>query len=211
MKGVKVLNNTKGQIIDFDAELAKYPQRCEGIGCPHGCNWGSVKHMLSVQKLWELLPEGFVLMESDILLKASIEEFFRPEYSIVGYVQREQPRNPYRIGRVMPMLCWMNVPMLTREGARYYDPWRTYGLLPGGKDNRNNWYDTGAVLLEDILRRRPRLKGLHIDIRRYLLHFGSASWKNNDKALQLSWLTRYRELWEPDSKPTAAKGRKKKE
>ena len=81
---VQVFDNTKGQIIDFDAELAKYPERDRSIGCAKGCEFGSVKHMMTVQKLWELLPHGFVLMESDILIKKSIDEFFREEYSVYG-------------------------------------------------------------------------------------------------------------------------------
>ena len=191
---VQVFDNTKGQIIDFDAELAKYPERDRSIGCAKGCEFGSVKHMMTVQKLWELLPQGFVLMESDILIKKNIDEFFREEYSVYGYCQKAQPHNPFNIGRMLPMLCWMNVPMLTREGAKYFDPTRTYGLLPGGRQNRNNWYDTGAVLLEDILTKRPRLKGYHRDIREFVEHYGSGSWKGNDLAQQMAWVEAHRNL-----------------
>ena len=191
---VQVFDNTKGQIIDFDAELAKYPERDRSIGCAKGCEFGSVKHMMTVQKLWELLPQGFVLMESDILIKKNIDEFFREEYSVYGYCQKAQPHNPFGIGRMLPMLCWMNVPMLTCEGAKYFDPTRTYGLLPGGRQNRNNWYDTGAVLLEDILTKRPRLKGYHRDIREFVEHYGSGSWKTNDIAQQMAWLEQHKNL-----------------
>ena len=195
MRGVKRIDNTKGQVIDFEAELEKYPERDRSIGCAKGCEFGSAKHMMTVQKLWELLPEGFVLMESDILLKDSIDGFFREDYSIVGHVQKKQPYNPFGIGRVMPLLCWMNVPMLQREGAKYFDPERTYGLLPGGKQNRNNWYDTGAPLLEDILTKRPRLKGLHLDIRPYMIHFTSGSWQNNSLDAHKAWLEQHKDLW----------------
>lgn len=191
---VQVFDNTKGQIIDFDAELAKYPERDRSIGCAKGCEFGSVKHMMTVQKLWELLPQGFVLMESDILIKKNIDEFFNEQYSVYGYCQKAQPHNPFGIGRMLPMLCWMNVPMLTREGAKYFDPTRTYGLLPGGRQNRNNWYDTGAVLLEDILTKRPRLKGYHRDIREFVEHYGSGSWKANDLAQQMAWLEQHKNL-----------------
>ena len=191
---VQVFDNTKGQIIDFDAELEKYPERDRSIGCAKGCEFGSVKHMMTVQKLWELLPEGFVLMESDILIKKNIDEFFNEEYSVYGYCQKSQPYNPFGIGRMLPMLCWMNVPMLKREGAKYFDPTRTYGLLPGGRQNRNNWYDTGAVLLEDILTKRPRLKGYHRDIREFVEHYGSGSWKGNDLAQQMAWLEQHKNL-----------------
>ena len=191
MKGVKVLNNREGQIIDFAKELEKYPERDENIGCCNGCYFGSDIHMMSVQKLWELLPDGFVLMESDILLKRSIDEFFREEYSVVGYHQHQQPGNKFGIGRMLPMLCWMNVPMLTREGARYFDPDRSWMLHPG-EDDKRNWYDTGACLLDDILTMRPRLKGLHVDIRNYVVHFGSGSWNGKDAK---AWLEQHADLW----------------
>ena len=191
---VQVFDNTRGQIIDFEKELEKYPERDRSIGCAKGCEFGSVKHMMTVQKLWELLPQGFVLMESDILIKKNIDEFFNEQYSVYGYCQKAQPHNPFNIGRMLPMLCWMNVPMLTREGAKYFDPTRTYGLLPGGRQNRNNWYDTGAVLLEDILTKRPRLKGYHRDIREFVEHYGSGSWAKNDLNKQMAWLEAHKNL-----------------
>jgi hypothetical protein len=196
MRGVEVIDNTKGQIIDFEKELEKYPERDRSIGCAKGCEFGSAKHMMTVQKLWELIPDGFVLMESDILIKRNIDEFFDDTQSVVGYCQQHQPHNPYGIGRMLPMLCYMNVPMLTREGARYFDPDRTYGLLEGGRQNINNWYDTGAVLLADILAKRPRLIGRHVDIRLYVEHYGSGSWQNNDKDQQVVWLEQHRDFWE---------------
>ena len=195
MRGVTVIDNTQGQVINFDEELAKFPERDRSIGCAKGCEFGSAKHIMTVQKLWELLPKGFVLMESDVLIKKNIDEFFNMEYSVYGYCQNAQPHNPFGIGRMLPMLCWMNVPMLTREGAKYFDPTRTYGLLPGGRQNRNNWYDTGAVLLEDILTKRPRLKGYHRDIREFVEHYGSGSWQNNDVSAHQRWLNEHKDLW----------------
>ena len=206
MRGVEVIDNTRGQIIDFDTELQRYPERNRSIGCAKGCEFGSAKHMMTVQVLWELIPDGFVLMESDILLKQPIDEFFDETQSVVGYCQQHQPHNPFGIGRMLPMLCYMNVPMLKREGAKYFDQTRTYGLLPGGHQNRNNWYDTGAPLLEDILAKRPRLKGLHIDIRNFVEHYGSGSWMNNNKKTQQAWLKQHRDLWEmPKEKKTGTR------
>ena len=198
--GVIVIDNTQGQVIDFDEELAKFPERDRSIGCAKGCEFGSVKHMMTVQKLWELIPTGFVLMESDILITKPIAGFWRQEYSFVGYAQKAQPHNPFNIGRVLPMLCYMNVPLLTKHGARYYDPTRTYGLLPGGRQNRNNWYDTGAVMLEDILAKRPHLKGLHKDIRPYVVHYGSASWQKNDEKAHLEWIEANRHIFPSENR-----------
>lgn len=198
--GVEVIDNTHGQVIDFDAELEKFPDRDRSIGCAKGCEFGSVKHMMTVQKLWELLPQGFILMESDIMITRPITEFVRRDYSFVGYAQKAQPGNPFHIGRVLPMLCWMNVPLLKKYGARYYDPARTYGLLPGGRENRNNWYDTGAVMLEDILKCRPHLKGLHLDIRPYVIHYGSASWKGNDQQAHQVWINSLQHIMPSEEK-----------
>ena len=87
MKGVKVLDNTKGQYVDFEAELAKFPGREDTIGISGKCVHGSTKHQLSVQKLWELLPGGFLLMDSDILLKQSVDFMFKFDECAVGHVQ----------------------------------------------------------------------------------------------------------------------------
>lgn len=198
MPGVEVMDNTKGKILNFDAMLEAYPHRDRSIGCAKGCDFGSAKHMMTVQKLWELLPDGFVLMESDVLLKASIEHLWMEDYASVGHNQLHQPQNPFGIGRVCPMLCYMNVPLLTKHGARYFDPERTYGLLAGGRQNRNNWYDTGSVMFEDIVKTKPALRGKHVDIRELLEHFGSGSWRKNDLKAQSEWLNKYRKLWEPE-------------
>ena len=197
MPGVEVIDNTQGQLIDFANLLSAFPQRNASIGCAKGCDFASVRHMRTVQELWRLLPDGFVLVESDVLIKKPIDEFFREEYSFVAYVQRQQPHNPFGIGRILPMLCWLNVPKFVAEGVQYFDPNRTYGLK-ADRNDRTNWYDTGASLLEDVLSHRPRLKGLHIDIRDYVEHFGSGSWRNNNLKAQAEWLKQHRKLWEPE-------------
>lgn len=198
MPGVEVMDNTKGKILNLDAMMEAYPHRDRSIGCAKGCDFGSAKHMMTVQKLWELLPDGFVLMESDVLLKASIDHLWMEDYASVGHNQLHQPQNPFGIGRVCPMLCYMNVPLLTKHGARYFDPERTYGLLAGGRQNRNNWYDTGSVMFEDIVKTKPELRGKHVDIRELLEHFGSGSWRNNNLKAQAEWLKQHRKLWEPE-------------
>ena len=193
--GVTVIDNTQGQVIDFDAELAKFPDRCDAIGVFGDCVYGSAKHMMTVQKLWELIPQGFVLMESDVLIKKSIAHLWNEEFATVGHNQMAQPQNPFQIGRICPMLCYMNVPLLTKYGARYFDPARTYGLLAGGRENRNNWYDTGAVLFEDVKNTKPWLRGKHVDIRELVEHYASGSWRRNDPEEQKRWVEAHRHLF----------------
>ena len=194
LDGVEVIDNTRGQVIDFDKFLAEYPDRNPSVGIYQSSVWGSAKHIVTVQKLWELLPEGFVLMESDILIKKPIDEFFRDEYSFAGFVQKHQKGNPFDVPRIMPMLCWMNVPMLTREGARYFDPDRCWGLK-ADRNDRGNWMDTGACLLDEVLTKRPRLKGLNVDIRLFAEHYGGGSWKQDNLNAQMAWINSHRHLW----------------
>ena len=194
MKNVKVIDNTKGKVIDFEEFLMQFPQRLPKIGCAAGCNFGSAKHTRTVQELWGIIPEGFVLMESDVLLKASIDHMFMPDKAVVGYKVDRQFCNPFHVGRLLPFLCYMNVPLLVSAGARYFDPERTYGLL-GEYWNKNNWYDTGAVLLEDVLRLKPMLTGRHIDIRELIEHYESGSWRRGDLDKQMEWLEQHKDLW----------------
>ena len=78
MDGVTVIDNTKGQIIDFERELAKYRKAKYG----KVNNYGSDKHIMSVQKLWDILPDGFLLLDSDVLLKQSVDFMFRSGSSL---------------------------------------------------------------------------------------------------------------------------------
>jgi hypothetical protein len=127
---------------------------------------------------------------------------WREEYSFCAYVQRQQRGNHFGMGRILPMLCYLNVPKFKAEGVRYFDPDRSWMLHPDENDKRN-WYDTGASLLEDVLAHRPRLKGLHVDIRPMVEHLGGASYKTLKG--QAEWLTQHRALWETESKPKTTK------
>ena len=204
MKGVKVIDNTKGQQVDFEKALQAFPDK----HAPHAevNGWGSDRHMMTVQKLLELLPDGFILVESDILVKADISTLWREEYSFCGYVQKQQRGNRFGRGRILPMLCYFNVPKFRAEGVNYFDPDRSW-MLHKGEDNPKNWYDTGASLLEDVLAHRPRLKGLHVDIRPMVVHLGGSSYKTISLKEQAEWLKANEALWkvEKAGKPATAK------
>ena len=65
MDGVEVIDNTRGQVIDFDKFLAEHPDRNPSVGIYKSSVWGSAKHIVTVQKLWELLPEPFSAAQGD--------------------------------------------------------------------------------------------------------------------------------------------------
>ena len=194
MKGVKVLNNREGQIVDFAKELEKYPERDENIGCCMGCYFGSDIHMMSVQKLWELLPDGFLLIDSDILVKKNLDWMFQEDECAVGYVHTS--RGMRAKPRLAPLLLWINVPMCVAGGAVFFDPNRAWALHKGS-DKRNYW-DTGAALLDDIKRLKPQCHGVAMSrgmLMDYMVHLGSGSWSKNDPTIHQRWLEEHKELW----------------
>ena len=193
MDGVTVIDNTNGQVIDFEKELAKYPDKCWELAWRS--NYGSAKHIMSVQKLWEILPDGFILMESDILLTKNINFLWDENFAACGKAQWFRGRTQEK-DRLLPFLCYLNVPKLTANGARYFDPTRCWSLSPGGMENPANWYDTGASLLEDIIKTKPALVArLYRDLDHYFVHYTGGSWRQNDVANQKAWLEQHKSLW----------------
>lgn len=193
MRGVKVINNTNGQLINFDEELAKYPDREPKYAMRS--NFGSFKHILTVQKLWELIPESFILMESDVLIKKPFDFIWDEQFAAVGRIQWHQPGNLCDVPRLLPLLCYMNVPLLTANGARYFDPMRCWALQKGVMV-RGNWYDTGASLLEDIVRTKPALVCRNYKtLPECYIHYHGGSWRQNNVEEQKAWLEEHKDLW----------------
>ena len=193
MKGVTVIDNTKGQVLDIEAEIKKFPNRYQ-YGTYNG--WGSDKHMMSIQKLWDILPDGFLLMDSDVLLKKDVDFMFQEDQCVVGHIQTaEKARNRMGIDRLVPMLCYINVPMCRKCGINYFDPERSWMIHSCDVKDRQNWYDTGASFLEDVKSHKNGAHGLRIDIRPLMEHYQRGSWEKNDQMGHFIWLEQHRNLW----------------
>lgn len=200
MRGVKTLNNRKQQLVNFDEELAKYPDKCEALA--YKGNFCSVKHMMSVQYLFDILTDGFILMDSDILITKPFDYLWDESYGASGHVEWNEKRG---IGpdRLKPFLCYLNVPLLKKHGARFYDPARCWGLQPGGENARVNHYDTGGSLLYDIRAKKPMLRCRNWQfLEEGYVHYGAASYHRNDIKGQAEWLSKYEKFW---SKPQPVK------
>lgn len=199
MDGVTVIDNTKGQIIDFDKELEKYPNKSVKQGCASGCVFGSAKHMMSVQWLMdEGIKDGFLLMDSDILIRQSVDFMFMENECCCGHVQTwQKANNPAQIDRLVPMLLWINAPLCRERGAKFFDPTRCFALMGGDYYAKENWYDTGASFLEDIRSHKNGLCGKRIDIRPLMLHYQGGSWRRSDITTQMAWLDANAPLWKP--------------
>lgn len=178
---VTVIDNTKGQIIDFEEMLEHYPNKEHDDR--NKSNFGSAKHCSSVDYLFDVLPDGFVVMDSDVLLTKDIGWIACKDKAVVGMKHTKEGVTLFH-----PMLCWLNVPMLKANDITYFNGekmWALSNVFP------NNRYDTGAWLFEEVLG-----KGLDftdIDIWRYIIHFGHGSWRKKDYT---QWLDNNRTLFE---------------
>jgi len=183
MINVTIIDNTRGQLIDFDKELAKYPDREDNDR--NRSNYGSAKHTMSVDWLMDHLPEGFILMDSDVLIHTNIAPIANRHYAAAGRVKECAGGIPTVL---RPFLCWINVPMLRENGIRYFNGEKMWALSHKFPNNR---YDTGAWLYEECVRCGLPINAFHW--KDYALHFGHGSWKEKDGE---AWLRENRGLWQ---------------
>ena len=200
MKGVKVIDNTKGQVIDFEAELAKYPDKEWNMA--KLSNHGSMKHIWSVQKLWELLPDGFILLESDVLITKELRLFVgMRRFAACGKVQYFHNRRREK-DRLLPWLCYLNVPLLVKNGARYFDPMRVLGTCSQGRTTPATGGTLVPCVLDDIRKTKPELVcRCYANLDNYYIHYHGGSWRQADLENQKAWLEQHRALWyQPENK-----------
>ena len=200
MQRVSVLDNSLGQLIDLDAEIRKFPERSRRMGNAHVGDFPSVRHMLSVQWYMDHFDgEGFLLMDSDILIRTNVDFMFWEGQCAVGHVQTwERAGNPGQKDRLVPILCYIGVKKCKECGVRYFDPDRTFALHKDGEANAENWYDTGSSFLYEIRSHKNGACGKGIDIRELMFHYGSASWQRTGLQAQLEWLEQHKECWKPE-------------
>jgi hypothetical protein len=176
-----ILDNTKGQFANFDHML----EACHNkIRSNNG--YASAKHAFSVQMLINIIRKPILLMDSDVLIRKPLTPLCNPACYAVGEVSVNPKLND--APRLLPILCYINVPMIKEAGIQYFNPnymWALSNVHP------NNRYDTGAWFLRELEGRRK----FYIDtpIEPYALHFGHGSWKEKDAK---EWLREHRDLWE---------------
>ena len=168
--------------IDFKELLDRYPNKIETVN-----DWGSVKHCYTVDHCFDLLPEGFILLDSDVLVKKDLTPLWQPDKIWVGQIRRT---NFNYIPRVAPYCCFINVSMCREHGIRYFNDqwmWR----LNTNPDHDSNWYDTGAYFLRET-RELPHLEAAIDD---FVLHFRGASWMEGKKGMADEWLANNSNLY----------------
>ena len=184
---VRVIDNTRGQLINFDDFLARYPER---RSTPRS-NFGSVKHTLSVDYCFDVLPEGFILMDSDTLVKQDISVFWDESKAWVGQARLETHLDvrKTKVTRLLPFLCYLNVPMLIKHGVRFFNEdwmWFLKRKYP------NELYDTGAWLYKDCMEKGLPYGEIFIDP--YIEHYGHGSHAFRNETL-VDWIIDNQRLW----------------
>lgn len=179
---VEIIDNTRGQIIDFDKWIESFTEREPS---PDN-NYGSAKHCLCVDYMFDKLPGGFVLMDSDVLVKRDISMLWDKSVPFVGEIKTHKSRFG-NVERVTPVICYINVRMLENYGVRYYNPDYMFALT---RKRPNVAYDTGCWFLEDCC--RNGLVGSEIKTCDYVEHLGHGSWKTKDVS---GWLEQHKELF----------------
>ena len=164
---VDVIDNTKGKVINFNKMLSKYPDR--EIGDRNKSNFGSAKHCRSVDLLFGYLPDGFVLMDSDVLVTRSFAKIIDTNKAMSGTYGFKDG-----VALIHPFLCWINVPMLKANKIRYFNGDKMWALTNKSPNNR---YDTGSWVYEEIVNKH--LPWNQIDIWSYIIHLGHGSWRGS--------------------------------
>lgn len=194
---VTVFDNTKGQIINFNEWLKKYPNKDKSGGKAN--KWGSAKHAYSVEKCMELINEPFVLFDSDVLVKKD----FTPMFDEIACYKGEvivQPNS--KIKRVLPFICFINTPLCRKKNVHYFDENYMHGLHVGTIGDR---YDTGAALY--LLTEKNKAPHREIKVSDYIVHYGNGSWVDAAEKMRKpkhipagDWLRKYKDFWETDAK-----------
>lgn len=193
---VTVFDNTKGQIINFDKWLKKYPNKDKSGGKAN--KWGSAKHAYSVEKCMELIDEPFVLLDSDVLIKKDFSTLYDETIAYKGEVIY-QPNS--KVKRVVPFICFINTPMCKQKGIHYFDENYMHGLRVGAIGDR---YDTGAALY--LLTEKKKAPHREIKVADYIVHYGNGSWVDAAEKMKkpkhipaMDWLNKYKEFWHEES------------
>ena len=177
----QVIDNTRGQVIDFAHWLDAFPDKVRNNN-----GYASAKHAYSIQWLIDHIDEPFLLMDSDVLIRQPLTPICNSTYASVGEVAVNPKLND--APRLLPILCYINAPMIKEAGVRYFNPdymWALTSITP------NNRYDTGAWFFRDLQEHCQPI--LDINIAPYVLHFGHGSWKDKDSN---KWLMENRDLWQ---------------
>lgn len=187
---VTVLNNTNGQIVDFNKWLKKYPNKEKSNGRKN--KWGSAKHAYSVDCAMNIIKEPFILLDSDVLVKKDFSVLYEDDIIYCGDIIQQKHST---IKRILPFICYINTPMCIKNNIHYFDEQKMHGLFVSQQGDQ---YDTGSSFYYNTL----NFKHKEIKYNDYVIHYGAGSWSEIRKEIfQLNnispeeWLNANKRYW----------------
>lgn len=193
---IHYMDNTKGQIINFDRWLKNFPERLESTGQVNG--WGSAKHTYTIEWcLRNLRVDDFILLDSDILFKKDISSLIDTKYAAVGWVSTTFHKTP----RILPMMCYINKKLCLEKNIHYFNKDYIYGLVKTSKIG--NDYDTGGNFYREVVEKKlfKKLTNGTVKESEYYVHYMAGSWYNDavtkHQYKQIpaeEWLKKYKSL-----------------
>ena len=193
---VTIFDNTKGEIINFEKWLEQYPKNKMS---PEATKIrGSAKHCYTIEKCMELIPDGFVLLDSDVLVKKDFSELYDEK---LIYIAETHKQNGVNVIRVLPFICWINSKMCKENNVHFFDETKMLGLYVTPKGEQ---FDTGAAFYLNA----KNFPHKEIRYEEYIVHLKGGSWfethknftkrarKIDIKITPENWLETYRYLWD---------------
>ena len=168
------IDNTKGQIINFDEWLKGFEVKSNA---PY-----SAKHCYTIQKFIDLYNIPFLLLDSDVLLKKDISSLYDEDFAFIGQ----------GIDRIQPFLCFINPKILKEHNVSYFDKNKMYGL------NGDKKYDTGYMLFIN----KDKLPHKIIRSDSFIVHYTGGSYdeevfkiKHKGQITKERWLEKNKKYW----------------
>ena len=183
IEDVTIIDNTKGQILDFERMIDSFRNRM-----PSGNGYGSAKHCYTVNYCMDLFNDGFILLDSDVLVKRDLSDLFDDTVVWIGE-PHTTTKHPIKIPRLYPFCCFINTRMCSENGIHYFEADHMWQLSDSDK---GKWYDTGAWFLEASQNLPHRM----IRYKDYVEHYGGGSFKSNKKTSVKDWLKKYSVYYE---------------
>lgn len=190
---VDVIDNTKQQVVNFEEVLVRHEARSKSKATDN--NFGSLKHCMAVDYMFDVINDGFILFDSDTLIKRDFSDLFDENVIYSGQQEMNSPRLKLRTA---PYVLFINTKMCREKGIRFFDEGHMFGLYGFGEELEK--YDTGAWFYE-ATRNLPKKE---IRYNNYVIHFRAGSWLEDAKAKQNykpiysedTWLNKYKLLWQ---------------
>ena len=182
---IRYIDNTKGQIINWEEWLEKFPNKVE-----INDDYGSAKHTWSIKICFDYFPNGFILMDSDILIKKDISILYNTSIPYYGTISRTKKMKKFNLCRICPFLCFINVPLLKKYNIQYTDEEKLYRLT---NDLPYTYYEPGTYLLKECI--KWQLIGKTFRLNEYYVHFGAGSHNIKNKDYK-KWLEENKNLYE---------------